>query len=421
MALGLVAAGGLLEAGSSGDLTAADHAPEAEMRQNWPQFRGPGGDGLAPATNLPVTLAAQAGSTNLWKVEIPVTGFGSPIVWGERLFLSGGDAVQREVVCYGTRGGELVWRRPVRDVGGSSAVSPEIPDQSGHASSTVATDGRRVYAIFANGDLAGFTLDGHQVWARNLGAPKNPHGHASSLVTWKGRLVVQFDQGEAEQELSKLYVIDGATGQVVWQKTRPVSVSWATPMVVHAAGKPQIITLSVPWVLSYDARDGTELWRFEGLQGEVTPSPAHAGELILATTPNEVLTAIRADGQGDVTQTHVAWIAEDNVPDISSPVSNGQLVFTLSTPGTVTCFDARDGKKLWERDLGMECHASPMIAGSRVFLVATQGVLIEIDAARVFKEIARRDLDEKIYASPAFARGNIFLRGVKHLFCIGPQ
>lgn len=405
--------------GGSEGLAAADYAAAAEMRLNWPQFRGPGGDGLVP-TNPPAATAAQEGAAIAWQVELPAPGFNSPIIWEERLFVCGGDAAKREIFCYGTRAGELLWRLPVENVPGSPAEPPEIPEQAGYAPSTMATDGRRVYAIFANGDVAAFSLDGRPVWAKNLGVPRNPYGHASSLVTWQGRLLVQFDQGEVEQNLSKLYAIDGATGRVVWHKARPVSVSWATPMVVEAAGKPQIITLSVPWVIAYHAESGVELWRFEGLHSEVTPSPARAGEVILATTPNESVTAIRADGHGDVTKTHVQWTAEDNVPDISSPVANRELVFTVNTPGMLTCFDAKDGKKLWEHDLAMECHASPTAAGNRVFVVATQGVLIAVEAGRAFKEVARTELGERVFASPAFARGKIFMRGMKHLFCIAP-
>src|SRR5262249_49101061 len=140
-----------------------------------------------------------------------------------------------------------------------------------------------------------------------------------------------------------------------------------------------------------------------------------------AVSPNEKLMAIRPDGHGEVTKTHVAWSAEDNVPDISSPVSNGDLVFTLSTPGMLTCYDAKDGKKQWERDFEMECNASPSLAGNRFYIVGAKGVVIVLEAGRVFKELGRSDLDEKVFASPAFARGRIFLRGVNHLFCIGGE
>jgi outer membrane protein assembly factor BamB len=315
----------------------------------------------------------------------------------------------------------LLWRGTVQTGAPAPAESPEIPEQTGYAASTMATDGRRVYAIFANGVLAAFTMEGKQVWAKSLGYPKNPHGHASSLTTWQGRLIAQVDQGDAEKNLSRLYAFDGATGKTVWQSSRPVSTSWATPIVIEAGPKTQIVTLSVPWAIGYAARDGVELWRVDGFANEVTPSVVFAGGVVLAISPGEKLMAIRPDGQGDVTKTHVLWAAEDNVPDISSPVSTDELVFTLNTGGLLTCFELKDGKKLWEQDLNMECNASPAIAANRLYVVGTKGTLLVADAGRAYKELARSELEEKVFASPAFVHGRIYLRGSEHLICLGSE
>jgi outer membrane protein assembly factor BamB len=396
-----------------------DFAPAVQMQQNWPRFRGPGGNGVALDTNAPLSWDVKSGRGVVWTSALPVAGFNSPIVWGERIFVSGGDATKRAVVCFDAQKGELLWERSVQISSVAAGKVAEVPDQTGYAASTMATDGRRVYVIFANGDLAAFALDGKEVWAKNLGVPKNPNGHASSLLTWEGRLIAQVDQGEAQQNVSKLYALDGPTGRVLWQHNRPVPSSWASPIVIKASGKPQIVTLGTPWVIGYAAADGAELWRVDGLSGEVTPSPVFAGGLILAVSPNDKLMAIRPDGQGDVTKTHVAWSVEDNIPDISSPVSNGELVFTLSTPGVLTCYDIKDGKKIWEHDLAMECNASPTIVGSRIYLVGVKGGVVVAEAARAFRELARSELGENLYASPAFVRGHIYFRGATHLFCIG--
>jgi outer membrane protein assembly factor BamB len=179
--------------------------------------------------------------------------------------------------------------------------------------------------------------------------------------------------------------------------------------------------LAVPWVIAYAAQDGVELWRVEGLNGEVTPSPVFSAGMVLAISPNEKLMAIRPEGQGDVTKTHVRWEAEDNIPDISSPVSNGELAFTLTTSGMLTCYDAKDGKKQWEQDLELESHASLALAGARLYVTATKGVVLVLEAGRTFREIQRNEIGEKIYASPAFAHGRIYLRGVEHLFAIGQR
>jgi outer membrane protein assembly factor BamB len=283
----------------------------------------------------------------------------------------------------------------------------------------MASDGRRVYAIFANGDVAALSFEGRIVWAKNLGFPENAYGHATSLATWQDRLIVQLDQGDSDSGKSKLYALDGRTGQIVWQKPRSVGASWASPIVIDAPGKTQIITLTEPWVIANDAQDGAELWRVDCLHGEITPSPVFAGGLVFAASPMEKLVAIRPDGQGNVTKTHIAWEAEENMPDVTSPVSDGELVFTITTSGTLACFDVTDGTKVWEEELEMQFHASPAIAGNRLYLFSQKGTAVVVEVAREFKELFRAEMDDEFHASPAFADGRIFLRGVKHVWCIG--
>ena len=230
---------------------------------------------------------------------------------------------------------------------------------------------------------------------------------------------MQLDQGDTEDNKSKLYALDGRTGQIVWQRPRKVGASWATPIVIEAAGKAQIITLAVPCVIAYAATDGAELWRVECLNGEITPSPVFAGGLLFVASPSEKLLAIRPDGQGDVTKTHVVWTNEDNVPDVTSPTSNGELVFAVTTSGMLTCLDAKDGKKQWEHDFDMECHASPSLAGNRLYLFSQKGTAVVVEAARQFKELFRTEMGDGFHASPAFAQDRIFLRGVTNVWCLG--
>ncbi len=400
---------------------APDAASPTDMRQNWPRFRGFEGSGVSLLTNIPQTWDTKSGAGVVWKVPNPAPGFNSPIVWGDRVFFSGGDARQREVFCLDTKTGQTLWRQPVVNVPGSPTQPPEIPDTTGYCAPSMATDGRRVYAIFANGDLAAFTFDGKQAWAKSFGALKNPYGAATSLTTWQDRLLVQLDQGESEENKSRLYAVDGRTGRVVWERPRKVGASWASPIAIDAAGKGQVITLAVPNVIAYATADGAELWRAECLNGEITPSPIFAGGLVLVPSPSEKLTAIRPDGQGDVAKTHVAWTNEDNIPDVSSPVSNGELVFTLTTPGLLSCLDIKDGKKQWEHDFEMECHASPSIAGNRLFVLGQKGVAVVVESARQFRELFRTEMGDAFHASPAFAQSGMLLRGVTNIWCIGPE
>ncbi|MDW8310998.1 MAG: PQQ-binding-like beta-propeller repeat protein, partial [Verrucomicrobiales bacterium] len=388
-------------------------------RWQWPRFRGPDGSGVSAFTNVPLTWDAASGANLLWKTAVPAPGHGSPVVWSNRVFLSGGDAARREVFCFDATSGALLWRRAVENVPGSPAVQPEIPEMTGFASPTVACDGRRVFALFANGDLAAFTLDGAPVWAKNLGVPKNAYGHAASPVVWPGRLIVQLDQDEGAPGGSKLLAFDPASGRLLWEARKPTHSSWATPIVVEAAGRPQVITLAVPLVMSHAPEDGRELWRADLLGGEVTPSPVFAAGLVLAVNPSTELIALRPDGAGDVTRSHVVWRAPDNAPDVTSPVSNGELVFTVTSGGLLTCFEARDGQKLWEAPLEIEVQASPAIVGGKLFVPGLKGEAVVVEAARAFKELARSRLADEFLASPAFADGRMFLRGQTNLWCVG--
>jgi outer membrane protein assembly factor BamB len=406
---------------STNSVPPADFPSPEEMRQNWPRFHGADGSGFANLTNPPLSWDLKTGAGLLWKAPVPLPGHNSPIVWGDRVFLSGGDKTNHDVFCFHAVKGDLLWRRPVKLPPPAGSQEWEVPEMAGMAASTMAADGRRAYAIFANGDLAAFDFEGKQVWAKNLGLPQNQYGHTASLALWQGRLIVLMDQGEKEEAKARLYALDAATGELAWEKPRPVGSSWDSPIVVEAAGKPQILASAVPFAVAHSATDGTELWRLGGLSGEMTPSPIFAAGLFFVISPSDKLYAIKPDGQGDITKTHVVWSSEDNVPDICSPASNGELLFTLTTGGVLTCYDAKDGKKQWDHDFETECQASPAVAGARVYLLGAKGKVIVVEAARQFKELARSDVAEPIYASPAFAPDRLYIRTTKTLFCFAAK
>ncbi len=393
----------------------------AELAANWPRFLGPSGNAFVTTATFPLAFNLASGEGVLWKTPVPAPGFNSPLIWSNRVFLSGGDATNRSVCAFDLGTGTQVWQRAVVNVPGTPATPPEVPDSTGFAASTMATDGRQVFAMFANGDLAAFHLDGRPAWSKNLGVPKNQYGFATSLAVWPGRLLLQYDQGEPENNLSKLIAFDGATGRVLWQKPRAVGQSWATPVVYEVGGKAQIATLAGELVIAYRVSDGTELWRAKMLAGEITPSPIFAGGLVVAVSPSDQLFAVKPDGAGDVTKSHVAWKTDENVPDVTSPVSNGELVFTVTSSGTVTCFELRDGKKLWEHECELEVNATPAIAGDRVYVFGAKGGLVVLAAAREARELAKTDLGEGVLASPAFARDVMVVRTVKTLFCVAAK
>ncbi len=390
----------------------------AEFQMNYPRFRGWDGSGFSSNTNASLSWDGKTGAGIAWKSPMLAPGHSSPVVWSNRLFITGGTAARREVFAYDTASGQLLWRRAVESVPGSPAKVPEIPEATGYAACTSATDGRLVFVIFGNGDLAAVSIDGAVAWSKAFGPLKNPYGHATSLAIWPGMLLVQLDQGDNGPANSKLLALEPVTGRVLWERNRPVGASWATPIVIEPDRKAQVVTLAVPWVIAYARESGEELWRAELMEGEVVPSPVFAGGQIVISSPSARLLALQPNGAGDVTKKAVTWSTQDNAPDITSPVSDGKLVFAAGSSGNLTCFDLANGKTLWEHDLQTQVQSSPAILGNRLFVLGTEGTALVIEVGRQYKEIARSNLPDKFLASPAFANGLTFLRGTTNLYCI---
>jgi outer membrane protein assembly factor BamB len=232
-------------------------------------------------------------------------------------------------------------------------------------------------------------------------------------------LIVQFDQGEPEAGKSRLYALASGTGKTRWEQRRAVPSSWTTPLVIEAAGRTQIITMAEPWVISYDAATGAELWRVDCLGGDLAPSPVLAGGLLVLASPGHGIIGIRTDGQGDVTKTHIAWKFDETVPDITSPTTDGERIYVATTSGLAVCLEAATGVKLWEKDLELTFNASPLRVGRHLYLMDTKGATIVAEAGPAWQEVARANLGEGVYASPACVGGRLFVRGVQHLWCIG--
>jgi outer membrane protein assembly factor BamB len=401
-------------------------APEAspsdeEIAKTWPSFRGPGGRGISAYENIPTEWDASSGKNIRWKTPVPLPGNNSPIVWKDRVFLTGANEKRREVYCFDAADGKLLWQKEAPSTPQNAARALKVDEGAGYAAPTAATDGRRVFAIFANGDLAAFDFNGKLAWSKSLGIPDNAYGHASSLVTYKNLLVVQFDQGSSEKaSKSKLLAFDSATGNPVWQTDRPVKNSWPSPIVVHAAQRDQIITASDPLVISYDPKDGREIWRVKCLVTDTAPSPAFAAGKVFAAQESAALSAIRADGRGDVTATHVAWKGEDGLPDICSPLACGEFVFLLTSYGSLTCYDAEKGDQLWVEDFGEDFKSSPGMAGKLVYVFAINGKAWVVEPTREkCRRVTECDLGEPCVTSPAFQDGCFYIRGKNNLICIG--
>jgi outer membrane protein assembly factor BamB len=390
-----------------------------DVAKNWASFRGLNGAGISAYTNVPSRWDGKTSQGILWKTEIPLPGNNSPVVWNDRIFLSGADPNNRQVFCFDTSTGRLLWKGDVLGLTKKNEKPLEMSKETGYAAPTVATDGRRVYAIFPTGDLGCFDFNGKKVWEQNLGRPDNSYGYASSLAMYKNLLLIQYDQGAVEDEKSNLIALDGFSGRIAWQTKRPVGNSWSSPIVAKIGEQFQVITCADPWVIGYNPADGTEIWRANCLNGDIAPSPVYANGLVFAIAPYSKLVAIKADGKGDVTKTNIVWVNEEGGPDICSPLSNGKFVFLMATEGLMQCFNVSDGKKVWEKDFQEYFLASPSLVGDKLYLLSEKGIMYIAEAGSEYKQLAKCELGEKCHASPAFADGRIYIRGVKNLYCIG--
>ena len=408
-----------VQAASAAAAAAAGPAFE-EVLANWPRFRGPRGDGVALGTNLPLAWNGATGEGVRWKTAVPGKGFSSPVVWGGRVFVTSGDEMAREVLCFDGDAGRLLWKKALPPAPELQGKKLEAPEGTGFASASPATDGQRVFAIYGTGELAAFDFAGNVSWAKCFGLPENLYGHSTSLLVWQGKLIVQFDQGDAEAGKSRLFALDPVTGRVLWEQRRAVPSSWTTPIVIDSLKPQQVITLGEPWVIAYSFADGRELWRVECLGTDLAPSPIFAGGLVLAVSASKQVVAIRPDGAGDVTKTHVAWRYEDDIPDITSPVSNGELVWFVTSDGYLTCLDVKSGQKIWQQSMEQDFNASPILAGNQLLLFTLKGAALAVAAERSFKELGRAELGEPVHASPALVGEHLYVRGVTNLFCLGP-
>jgi len=399
-------------------------ASDEEIRKSWNRFRGPGGLGISAYENVPTAWNASTGEGILWKTPVPLAGFNSPVVWGQRVFLSGGSEDRLQVYCFDTGDGKLLWQKNVPSTA-LAQIDPDRIEYAGFAAPTTTTDGSHVFAMFATGDVAAFDFSGELVWARSLGMPDNGYGHASSPIVYRNLLLIQFDQGgQAKEGKSRLLALDGLTGKTVYEVPRPVPNSWPTPVVMSHAGRDQLITGADPWVIAYNPADGSETWRADCLSGDCGPSPVFVDGVVHVGNEYSVWSAIRADGEGDVSGTpHILWTAEDGLPDMCSPLVTSEYLFLLATWGALTCYDSKTGELLWEKDFdGASFTSSPGWAAGRVYLIGDEGkgwVLQPSREKENVKLIAETALGEECVTSPAFQEGRIYLRGKEHLFCIG--
>ncbi|NVO18941.1 MAG: PQQ-binding-like beta-propeller repeat protein [Bacteroidetes bacterium] len=383
---------------------------QQELNSNFPYFRGPFSTGLTFQKNIPTSWDGKSGKNIKWKTAVPLPGYNSPVVWNDKVFLAGANASKKEVVCFDVATGKILWETPIEKIPGSPAQSPKVNAETGLAAPTCATDGRRVYAIFANGDLAALDFTGKVSWSKNLGLPKNHYGHSSSLITYHDLLIVQYDQsGDAN-----VMAFNGKTGQRVWETSRDVKVSWSSPILVNTGKRVELILVAEPNMVAYAPATGKELWRIDCISGEVGPSAAYSDGIAFSVNEYSKLAAVQV---GDTPK--VLWESDEFMSDIPSPVASANYLFLATSYGTMICYDAKSGNKYWEKDFGTPIFASPMIADGKVFALDKKGIMHIFRIDKTYTSISDPPLGESSVCTPAFADGRIFIRGDKNLYCIG--
>jgi outer membrane protein assembly factor BamB len=405
-------------------LSATILLPAASGRgDDWPQFRGPTGQGVARESKLPLEWGPQRNV--VWKQAIPGLGWSSPVVVGRRIYLTtavpgagNGGGPSLRALCLDARTGKELWNVEVL------APGPGVPRghvKNSQASPTPIFDDGRLYVHFGHMGSACLDADGKVLWTQTELKYNPVHGNGGSPVLVDGKLVFACDGGDQQFVVA----LDRGTGKVVWKSDRKCTAfkpfSFCTPLVITVAGKKQVVLPGAEAVRAYEPADGKEIWRVRYQGYSVVPRPVFGHGLVFVCTgydPPASLLAIRADGHGDVTDTHVAWSVKKAVPLTPSPLLDGDELYTISDNGFATCRDAKTGKVHWSKRLDGQFSASPLLAGGRLYLQSEGGKTFVLKTGTTFKELGRSDLGERSLASCAVADGALFLRTEEALYRI---
>jgi outer membrane protein assembly factor BamB len=383
----------------------------------WPGWRGPRGDGTCIEQEVP-TNWDPAGA--IWKAEIPGQGHASPIVWGDRVCTATAlpATQERVLLCLDRANGKILWQQTV-----VQGPLEKINKENSHASGTPATDGERVFVAFRVGDdivVAAHDLaSGKQLWLVRPGTHTGEWGFSNEPVLFKDKVILDGDsKGD-----SFLVALSRHDGKTRWRVNRShQGISYSAPLIREMAGRTQLIQCGDRCVASFDPETGKQLWTVDGPSQEFVATPVYsenAGLVFVSSSwPKQILLAIRPDGNGDVTGTHVVWSDNRGAPYVPSLIVAGDLLLSVNNSGVAFCYEAATGKVLWQEKLGRH-HASPVLMGGLVFFINDNGEVNVIKPGPDFKRIAKYELGEQCYASPAISNGRVFLRGFKHLFCIG--
>ena len=418
--------------------------------ENWPGWRGPGSLGISEDAVIPVVWDM---SKNVkWKVAVPGLGHSSPIVWGDKVFVTtavstdpkedywekGFPRIERKpdaaeiswkVLCFDRDTGKLLWDQTAIRKKPTNARHTK----NSYASQTPVTDGAFIYAFFGDQGIFCYDFQGKLIWSRDLGTftMRNAWGLGSSPVLYKNLVIQTCDQ---ETGGSFLIALDKRTGTTVWKTDRDEASSWSTPYLYTQGERPELVVNATRAVRSYDPETGKLLWECRGPATSITtPTPTFSNGLIIVSSgfivePVRPVTAFRPGATGDITlkegesaSKYIAWRQSTAAPYIPSPIAYRDYVFVLFDQGFISCYDAKTGKEIYGKqriDVGANFSASPVAAGGKLYLMSEDGDVYVISAGAAYELLAKNSLGEAVMASPAISGGKMFVRALKHLYCI---
>jgi outer membrane protein assembly factor BamB len=440
--------GGLACRGSGG-------LERADAPGDWPSFRGPDASGVADGQHLPESWNGESGLNVAWKVRIPGLAHSSPIVHGDRVFVTtavtsladatfrhglygDGDAsddrsVHRfAIYALDKRSGRILWERTAHE----GVPRDRRHVKATYANATPVTDGRRVVASFGSEGVFAFTIDGQPLWSRDLGrlnlgaydAPEYEWGPASSPILYRDLVILQCDT----QNESFVTALDAGDGTTIWTADRDELPSWGTPTVYRGGARDELVTNASNFIRGYDPATGEELWRLRGSSKITAPTPIFSRELIVVASgraPERPIFAIRPGAVGDITlqswetsSAAIAWSKIRRGPYMPTPLIYGDVLYVLSNSGILDAYELATGRDLYRQRLphsGGGFSASPVAADGRLYLAAEDGDVFVVRARSEFELIGRNPMGELLMATPALSDGRMYVRGERHLFAIG--
>lgn len=405
------------------------------LAENWPQFRGPTGQGLSTETNLPLEWSATENVA--WKTLIPGDGWSSPVVWDNHVFVTAArdKGTTCHVVALDRDSGKVLWDVPVFKQDGK-----KIQERNSFATPTPVTDGKRVYAFFGGGGAAAVDFNGKVAWTNTANPFYSQHGLGSSPILYKDLLFMPWDHSirpgpgvdakvgwQTPWDQAYVWALDKNTGKERYKAKRGLSrISHMTPHIVEVDGKPQLISAAGDVINAFEPETGKPIWWVKTGGEGTTPSPVFAEGMVFSSSgfgtavPYEAIRAHRlGGGSGDLSEKNLVWEQKRGVPKLPSFLVHDGLLYAVRENGFLQVMNVSDGEIVYNERLNDGTYAaSPVLADGRIYILADNGNTTVVQPGREFKELAHNELNEKTQASMAVSNGRLFIRTEKHLYCI---